>query len=196
MNTVARFFLRANHWQIFLLLFLIFLVGDVALLASISTTVQSKEVFGKADILYGTIMVLFFLCFAGWFWSMGSFLSSIAHPALRLRIGFFRFALIFPLVYLPVFMAFFLSIGTHPALVAVILPLHFFAMYCMFYLLYFVSKSLVLAESGKPATFYDYSGPFFLLWFFPIGVWVIQPRINRLYKEHGHPEPAIGNGVA
>src|SRR5262249_22613374 len=44
-----------------------------------------------------------------------------------------------------------------------------------------ISKSLVLAETTKPASFYDYAGPFFLLWFFPLGVWFTQPRINRLY---------------
>jgi len=48
--------------------------------------------------------------------------------------------------------------------------------------IYFVSKSLVLAETGRPAVFYDYAGPFFLVWFFPIGVWIVQPRINRLYE--------------
>jgi hypothetical protein len=46
-----------------------------------------------------------------------------------------------------------------------------------------VSKSLVLAETGKPASFYDYAGPFFLLWFFPVGIWIVQPRVNRLYSE-------------
>lgn len=62
------------------------------------------------------------------------------------------------------------------------IPFHLFAMVCMFYDLYFVSKSLVLAETSKPVSFYDYAGPFFLLWFFPLGIWVIQSRINRLYE--------------
>ncbi len=56
----------------------------------------------------------------------------------------------------------------------------------MFYDLYFVSKNLVLAETSKSASFYDYAGPFFLIWFFPVGVWFIQPRINRLYGQPAH----------
>lgn len=80
-------------------------------------------------------------------------------------------------------------------LLGIIFPLHFFAMYCMFYLLYFVSKSLTLAESGKPASFYDDSGPFFLLWFFPIGIWIAQPRINRLYERHSTAEVASANSI-
>jgi len=47
----------------------------------------------------------------------------------------------------------------------------------------FASKSLVMVETGRRAKFYDYAGPFFLMWFFPIGIWFIQPRINRLYSQ-------------
>jgi hypothetical protein len=65
----------------------------------------------------------------------------------------------------------------------------------MFYNLYFVAKTLVLAETGKSASFYNYAGPFFLIWFFPIGVWFVQPRINRLYSEKRIAEPIGGGGV-
>jgi hypothetical protein len=54
---------------------------------------------------------------------------------------------------------------------------------CLIYILYFDSKSLALAERNESVSFYDYVGPFFLLWFFPIGIWIIQPKINRLYVE-------------
>jgi uncharacterized RDD family membrane protein YckC len=58
-----------------------------------------------------------------------------------------------------------------------------------------VSKNLVLAETSKPASFYDYAGPFFLIWFFPIGVWFTQPRINRLYEQPAPPPMVLGPGV-
>ena len=29
-------------------------------------------------------------------------------------------------------------------------------------------------------SFIDYVGSFFAIWFFPIGVWVLQPRLNRI----------------
>jgi len=68
-------------------------------------------------------------------------------------------------------------------------------MFCLFYDLYFVPKSLVTVESGKQATFYDYAGPFFLKWFFPIGIWFIQPRINRLYARQASTTPIIETGT-
>jgi hypothetical protein len=33
----------------------------------------------------------------------------------------------------------------------------------------------------KPVTFSDFAGEFFLIWFFPVGIWIIQPRINKLF---------------
>jgi hypothetical protein len=199
MKVIATFFLRAKHWQIFLLFFAIGVVADVAAIStSISATVRSPSDFGKVSMLSWLAIVLSMFCYLAWLWSMGSFLSSMVHPALRLKRGFFRFALIYPLVYLPLFMVLFRSIIFSPTLFAVIFPLHFFATFCMFYLLYFVSKSLVLAETSKPVSFYEYAGPFFLIWFFPIGVWFTQPRINRLYEKgknverFSDPKAALG----
>lgn len=191
MNVIGSFFLRAKHWQIFLLLVGIGFVGHVVFTLMLLATGRSPEDFEKIILLpFEAVMVLFMLCFLAWFWSMGSFLSSIVQPALRLRMGFFCFALLYPALYIFVFFGLFQT--TKPLLLAVLFPLHFFAMFCLFYDLYFVSKSLVLAETGRPASFYDYAGPFFLLWFFPIGVWFTQPRINRLYAEARNPDPFTG----
>jgi hypothetical protein len=193
MDKIANLFLRAKHWQIFLLLFGLGFVGNVvAIVNSISVTARSPEDFGKVGIPLVIVMVLFMFCFLGWFWSMGSFLGSIVQPSLRLKTGFFRFALVYPGPYIFVFMALFQRTTTNPALLAIIFPFHLLAMFCIFYDLHFVSKSLLLAETSKPASFYDYAGPFFLMWFFPIGVWFTQPRINRLYAERKSTGPLTG----
>ena len=194
MDAIARFFLRAKHWQIFLLLVGVGLIGDVALVASsVTATVQSPKDFGKLGVPFGIVTVLFMFCFLGWFWSMGTFLSSMVPTAIRLKTAFFRFALVYPGLYIFLFLALFQSTTTNPALFAIIFPLHVLATFCMFYDLYFVSKSLVLAETNKPVSFYDYAGPFFLMWFFPVGVWFTQPRINRLYAERKNLEPVTGD---
>jgi uncharacterized RDD family membrane protein YckC len=201
MNVIATFFLRAKHWQLFLLLFGIGFVGGAAAMTFELSTARSPEDFLKVGIPFMVVMALFMFCFLTWFWSMGSFLSSIVQPSLRLKMRFFRFALLYPAAYIFVFFALFQSTSTNPALLALIFPLHFFAMFCMFYDLYFVSKSLTMAETQRPASLYDYAGPFFLLWFFPVGVWMIQPRVNRLYLQlaasptgietRGLPSPTI-----
>jgi hypothetical protein len=189
MDTIASFFLRAKHWQIFGLLFGLYIFGAVVVVA-LPAAPLSPGSLGAGRLAFGAVVALLMVSLLAWFWSMGSFLSSIVQPGLRLKGGFFRFALIYPFLYIFAFIPFFLS--PRPVLFAVIFPLHLFAMFCMFYSLYFVSKNLALAEAGKPVSFYDYAGAFFLVWFFPIGVWVIQPRINRLYatRKTVQPSPA------
>ena len=141
--------------------------------------------------MWGVLTSLDTLCFVGWLWAMGAFLNSIVQPSLRLKTGFFRFLLIYPVLYIFVAAPFFFSPDPDPSMFAVILPFHFFAMFCLFYDIRFVSKSLALTETGRRATFYDYAGPFFLLWFFPIGIWFIQPRVNKLYADKHSPESLI-----
>ena len=161
MNVIASVFLRAKHWQMFFLLFGSMLIGQVVVFMSPHLlAARSPGDLGKANLLPGIPMAISMICFVGWLWAIGSLLSSVVLPPLRLRMGFFRLSLIYPVVYVPFFI--FLMFSNNPMLtmVALILPLHLFAMFCMFYDLYFVSKSLALAETGRPASFYDYAGPF------------------------------------
>jgi hypothetical protein len=189
-KAIANFFLRAEHWQIFLLLFA---APTIAEFFVIPTTIRSWHELGPNGFFFLGVMVLYLLCFLAWFGSMGLFLRSIVSPELRMETQFFRLALVYPVVYVPIF--FFLVIPDKVP-VWVVLPLHLACMACIFYLLYFVSKNLVLAETAKQASFYEYAGPFFLLWFFPVGVWIVQPKVNRLYAEKGSAEGLTASGVA
>jgi len=186
-NVITSFFLRAKHWKLFLLLAVIPMVAEMVAMVSMPMTAGSSKGPGGGDFVFASITILYMFCFLIWFWSLSSFLNSIVKPELKLKTTFLRFALIYPAVYLPFFLVVFFDL--RPELFAVVLPLHFFAMFCIFYCLRFVSKSLVLVETGKPASFYDYAGPFFLIWFYPIGIWIVQPRVNRLYAERSSSEP-------
>jgi hypothetical protein len=180
-KAIANFFLRAKHWQIFLLLYAAPTIAEFSAVGVISATIRSWHNFGPGGFFFLGVMVLYLLCFLAWFGSMGLLFRSIVKPELRMETQFFRFALVYPVLYVPIF--FFLVIPDTRVPVWIILPLHLACMVCLFYLLYFVSKNLVLAETGKQVSFYEYAGPFFLLWFFPIGVWIVQPKVNRLYAE-------------
>ena len=60
------------------------------------------------------------------------------------------------------------------------MPLHFAAMICTFYAMIIAAKALKSTELNKKATVSDFLGEFFLIWFFPIGIWILQPRIHKL----------------
>lgn len=72
--------------------------------------------------------------------------------------------------------------GLIAGLVGVIVPLHLFSMFCIFYCLYFVSKTIKTVELQREVSFSDFAGEFFMIWLFPIGVWIVQPKINRMME--------------
>ena len=74
-----------------------------------------------------------------------------------------------------------------------IVPIHLFSMFCIFYCLYFNAKALKAVEWQRPVTFGDFAGEFFLLWFYPIGVWIIQPRVNKLFEKNSDPSTDLPN---
>jgi len=167
-KTIQSLFLTLKHWHIFVLFFVLpEIVGFIGI--------------GSMRIkLFMAVTVLFIACLLAWYWSVGSFLSSAVVPKFRMKAGFFHFAVLYPLLYISLVFWFLVTYGDRGW--AVIIPLHLFAMFCMFYVLYFVSKNMVTAETGKPALLPDYIGALMLFWFFPIGVWFIQPRVNQIYR--------------
>ena len=175
METIKDIILRAKHWQVFIILVILPLIAEFATTLLIPGDVNPSN---GETLLSMTTMFFYLACVLAWFWAVGSFSSSIVAPDLQMKDGFFYFALIYPLLYIPLFISIVFKPGPTTLLIS---PLHLFGMYCMFYALYFVSKSLAMAETGRSVTFYEYAGPFFLIWFYPLGVWLIQPKINQLY---------------
>jgi hypothetical protein len=168
MNAIKALFLNARPWQLFVLL----LVAPML--------IQFTAIIFPSMYVFVVVSFAYLLCVLAWLWSMGSFLSSVAPSEIKSKFRFFCFTLLFPLFYTPALLWFALTRANVPG--AVIAILHLFAMYCMFYALNFVAKTLVTVQTGRLASFQDYAGQFLLLWFFPIGVWVIQPKISRLYQ--------------
>ncbi len=178
MSWMIKFFLRAKAWEVFLLLFGIMALSMVAMVNSVQAA--SARGLGKNSLPFVGLSLLFAVCSQGWFGAAGSFLNSCVQPSLKPGLTFFRFALIYPILYMAGFLIVF---PPPPAMLVIIFPLHLLAIFCMFYLPTFVSKNLALVEKGSEVAFYDYAGSFFLLWFLPVGLWIVQPRINRLYAE-------------
>jgi hypothetical protein len=189
MNAMQRFFVGARHSQVFAFLMGLSFVAGLMI-------VLSEPAGSNGGITIPTLIIaeLAWVCFVVWFWCLGSFLYSLVKPNLRLSLPFFRFALVYPLVYMAVFQIIpfeKLTLGYGLA----VFPFHLFAVFCLFFDLKFVSKSLALAETGRETSFYDYAGPIFLLWFFPLGIWFVQPRINRLYAALISPSNCIPSSL-
>jgi bacteriorhodopsin len=73
-------------------------------------------------------------------------------------------------------------VGVFGAIFALVVPLHLFSMFYIFYTLYFAAKTVKTVELQREVTFSDFAGEFFLIWFYPVGVWIIQPKVNKMIE--------------
>lgn len=193
MERIIQRYLNARHWQIFLLLFalpfVLYLFLMVGMVISMQRTFLNDE-FTEPDQVFSifSYLFLFMLSFLalmnGWFWSISKGLLAHIPAHARKSLSAFRIFLLIPLFY--VFLLFLLfGMGLdnfNPGLLVLIIPLHFLTIFGTFYNLYFVSRTVKAAELQRPVTFGDYAGEFFLLWFYPVGIWFIQPKVNDIVQ--------------
>lgn len=189
---MIRYTLKAKHWQIFLLTFGIpFLTQAIVIGLTVSDLFSGKNINPEQMLGYfkffPIIMFLFIFFYWEWLYAMAIGLQKYIPSELRLKTVWFKLFFFFPLAYIIFFMWFFLSLisnGFQPiGFFAIILPLHIFSMFCIIYCLYFVAKTLKMAELKRAVTFNDFIAEFFMIWFYPVGVWIIQPKINKIILE-------------
>lgn len=175
--------LTLKHWQLFL--FLMGLPTILQIVVMVSMISQQAPVTSAAPLIILLPIGFFF----AWFYALGTNLHSRLPDTVKMSLTKFKIFLFIPVLYMLVLSMFLYSIfkgstqhgQPNPAIFALIMPLHLFSMFCIFYCLYFNAKALKTVELQRPVTFSDFAGEFFLIWFFPIGVWIIQPRINKIF---------------
>ena len=185
-------FLQAKHWQIFLLIIGIPILAQVWMVFSIFSQASSGNVPGSDGIfnMMQWMMLLMIIpigIFLAWFYSIAIGLDKFIPAELKLKTNRFKIFFFFPMVYMALFVFFISSsIGDpelfNPRWFALIVPLHLFTMFCMFHNLHFVAKTIKTAEQQRKVKFDDFAGEFFLLWFYPIGIWIVQPKINKIVQ--------------
>jgi hypothetical protein len=147
---------------------------------------DSPNFFNSMAIFYPVITFVFLFGYMGWFWAMAIGLKNKVPDTLKMKTGKFKFFFLFVIIYLLVFSIYFvrlfMSFDFEPLVFAIIFPMHIFDMFCLFYCIYFASKTIKIIELNREVTFVDYAGEFFLIWFFPIGLWFIQPKINKMIE--------------
>jgi hypothetical protein len=109
-----------------------------------------------------------------WLLAIGTKLKNENYKPSYLTKIIFKISIFYPIIYY-VFAIFNFIING-----GFISPLHYAAMFSTFLAMLFTAKMLKSAELKKEAVISDYLGDFFLIWFYPIGIWIIQPRIHRL----------------
>lgn len=203
---MTNIFLKAKHWQLFLLMVGVPLVSQIYIYARIwlveSVPSTEMENNGFTQVLdekfiqfewFPLVMLGFGLLFFGWLWALAIGLQKWVPVEAKMKTTRFKIFFFIPLVYF-LFMvtamsslfsvdaeSFFLNLGV---IVAIIVPLHLFSMFCILHIFYFAAKTIKTVELKRKVGFGDFIGEFFLLWFYFIGIWIIQPRVNRLHEQN------------
>ena len=191
-------FLKAKHWQLFSMLIGLPILGYSIMFALffgyVTTTNDLDATTIKSFYIILPCVVFLVLCILfGWFWSIAIGLQTKVPNTVKMKVKKFKIFFFIPLIYILsvlVFMALFglsdfelnsdLNSVLPVGLLAVMLPLHFLSIFGIFYTLYFVAKTYKTVELQREVSFSDFAGEFFMIWFYFIGVWIIQPKINEM----------------
>lgn len=195
-------FLKLKHWQLFMLFFvvpmIIYVITIVRFVATMMNFNNARD-FDPAVFsgLFGGVALMVFISLGTmslWNWTIGTKLIEHIPQELKLKNKFFKFTVIFPFVYMFILMLLMTQLfqtidfqshqppNFNPLILLLIIPCHFFMIFCSFYNIYFTSKTIKTALLKREVTFGDYVGDFFLILFFFIGVWIIQPKVNQLIE--------------
>jgi len=168
--------LKLKHWQLFGLM-----IG-AGVIGAFSDLHTNKIALAISNLFLVGIYI-------SWLWAMCINLYTKLPSTASLNLGIFKLCMLIPSIYILILSFLFSGDlfetqgGNLVGFATIIIPVHLCSAFCIFWCLTFVAKSLKAAELQRPVTFRDYVGEFFLFWFFPIGVWFIQPRINKMFEE-------------
>ena len=159
-----EFILRLKHWQVFFIL----LIGSIA-----SNFIwEDHELFNLALNSFGLIIYFF------WYFAVGLELTEHLPPRVELPRTLFivnAFVLIISMVIIvAVFNGQFSGNGLLGFLWIAYL------MYAMLQFMFYPGKALRTVEQGTEATFGQYFKYVLQMIFWPIGIWWIQPKLNKV----------------
>lgn len=166
--------LQLKHWQLFLLFYLVSGIPQFFLFGRIMNSERQQNLIALVAVP-GILVYLF------WIYSMGIFLFRIRREGLnitRFKISFFFltayfffFLVLFAFIKMDNLFASAWSVG--------FVVLHLIAIYCYLYCAFFSAKLLSSIEQNKSV---GILGDIFFILFFPLGVWIIQPRLNKIVR--------------
>lgn len=181
-------FLNAKAWQVFMIVFV--LPYSLQILAMVIT----DNDYDKMKFLSPIITLIFLLVLFGWFYSIVSSLKNKIPEGMKIKFNKFRWLLIISIIYLPI--AFELtdwlldnqtnSNGEPNSFMIICLlsaiPIHILSVCGFLYSFYFTAKVYKSVLFQGEVTLSDFVLELFLLIFFPIGIWVIHPKVKKLVK--------------
>lgn len=133
------------------------------------------------------LLVLF-----AWMFSIGTWSNRHLPESRRRSTLLFGVSLALPIIYVLMYIILYIPMlesggPSRPPLW--LLPMHMFSMLGIFYGIWYTARQLKSLLENEDADFMIFSSTFFLLFIFPIGIWLIQPEVNQLYYKLEQSNP-------
>ena len=164
---MSTFTLRAKHWQVFLL--------TAILLTMMRLTIEGQVFF------FGIMGAVGYCLYFIWFAILGNTLFPLLPRAANYSLTWFLIDTILVAASLSA-LSILVDSRTYQAEGIAALPM-LYIFFAMFHAPWFLAASLVAIEKKRKSEFGFYFGTLLLFLFWPVGVWFIQPRLNKLLKE-------------
>lgn len=201
-QSMMKKFLLAKHWQIFILSYGIQFVGQILFFVYLFSSMLDDKMENDPMSLFQiakffpVLIVLYVVVYLGWIYSVSIGLQSKIPENIVLKVSNFKILFYIPIIYYALFIVGFSLILTNITLgtsenfmltldnfVPFLFPVHLFIIFCMLYIMYFAAKTYKIVELQREVKFSDFIGEFFLIWFFFVGVWILQPKINKIVQQ-------------
>ena len=205
-------FLKAKHWHLFILTFLLPMVFYIGLMGLILTNFMSSQtpdptiIFNSYKYFIYIIVFVWVVNFA-WFWSVAVGLDKKIPVTYRLKLSRFKMAFFISVLILFLFAYvignFFHNAGFglnrtvgfgwgyNPAIPSILVTFVLVTGLCILYIYYIVAKTIKTAELQRKIGIGDCILELFLIYFFPIGVWFLQPKINKMHADNSDSDNRI-----
>ena len=159
-------FLKARSWQLFLLIV-------------VPLFLPSPDGVGFFGFL-GITWIVSLLVLIAWLYSIGMAANARLQNELKAKTILYHVALVIPILYSFIFLFLFWQAELIQPPVW-LLFLQFVSTGCMVYGLWFTARQFVNYTEGGQGQLAGYMKTVLLFLFFPLGVWLLQPRVNAAF---------------
>ena len=187
--------LKGKHWQVFLLLFGLPILGIIFFLIFMVVFAETQT-HTAATLVVAAVLFSFIIASAGfliWLYYLTSKLYARLMNKANVNFGLFKVCIVMLGIFLLCLTSVLYNIAdkftglgartiAEGTLATVMPPLFLLATLSLFYCLYFTARALKTVELRRVITVQEYAAEFVQLWYFPLGVWILQPRINKIFS--------------
>ena len=141
--------------------------------------------------LVGSIVLFVLVVVFSWLFSIGKWANQHLPESQQKNLTLFTLSFIIPIVYLVLLILVYfptLNPDSIPQPPNWMFPLHMLSLAGIFYGVWFCAGQYMALLKDQNVNFLIFSSAFFLMFIFPLGLWIIQPSVNRLFYKLDNSE--------